>query len=54
MWLLLLEMLLALGLLVLIVAWTMSGRRRVSGPAAPAADERPTAAARDDDRPGPG
>jgi hypothetical protein len=33
MWLLVLEALAALALLVFIVAWTMSGRRRVEEPA---------------------
>ncbi len=34
MWLLILEALAALALLIFIVAWTMSGRRRENGPPA--------------------
>ena len=40
MWLLILEALIALALLIFIVAWTMSGRRRERGGAAdPPADD---------------
>lgn len=40
MWLLILEALAALALLVFIVAWTMSGRRRAEEPAAKEATPR--------------